>query len=87
MTHGCPKDKAAVINGEYRTGCSKCIHSRQQSSTYAAKYSRDRMRENARGDMLQRYDGDKINKEWVQLHTDKAIEDLGQAEVERILRG
>lgn len=86
MNHDCPNNKAAVVNGEYRTGCNQCLNTRQQSSDYANKYRRDRMRENGRKDMLQRYDGEEINPEWVKAHEDKAIEAYGAAEVERILR-
>ncbi|HEU5187931.1 MAG TPA: hypothetical protein VFT87_05530 [Candidatus Saccharimonadales bacterium] len=87
MNHDCPNNKAAVVNGEYRTGCDKCLNTRQQSSLYARKYARDRMKEDYRGDMLQRYDGDKVNPEWVKMHEDKAREDLGQETVEEVLRG
>lgn len=87
MNHDCPNNKAAVVNGEHISGCSACINTKQKSSMYANKYQRDRMRENYRGDMLQRYDGDKISKEWVEKYPDKALEQLGQDAVEKVLRG
>lgn len=83
---GCPMTKAAVINGEYVTGCNQCLSLVTHSSDYAAKWKRERSKENHRADIVQRYDGDKINQEWVKLYPDKAREALGEQEVEKILR-
>jgi hypothetical protein len=87
MNHECAKTKAAVINGKYVTGCSLCIRTTQGSSLYAAKYNRDRSRENHRADIVQRYDGDRINKEWVKLYEQKARDEFGDDKVNDILRG
>lgn len=84
--HDCPKTKAALINGQYISGCAQCLNTTQSSSIYAAKWKRERSKDDYRGDLVQRYDGDKINPEWVRLYTDKAIEALGQTEVTNILR-
>ncbi len=86
MTHDCPKDKAMVINGEYISGCKACINTVQSNSIYHRKYQRDRMKENHRKDLIQRYSGEDINSEWVKAYPDIAKADLGEAEVERILR-
>ena len=87
LTHpNCPKTKAAVINGVYITGCSQCLNTTQSSGLFAAKWKRDRSRENHRADIVQRYLGDKINPEWVKLYPDKAKEALGDKAVEDILR-
>lgn len=87
MNHDCPNNKAAVINGEYRSGCSKCLNTTQQSSAYANKWRRDRSRENHRADILQRYEGGKLNPEWIKQNEAKAIEDLGIDKVTEVLRG
>jgi hypothetical protein len=84
--HDCPKDKASLVDGVLTEGCKLCLVTAQGTSLYYRKYQRDRMKENHRKDLIQRYDGDKINKEWVEAYPDKAIEGLGQETVERILR-
>jgi hypothetical protein len=83
----CPNDRAVVVNGQYRKGCAKCIHTKQNSGVYAAKYKRDRIREDHRQDIVQRYNGDQLNPEWFKMYPDKAREEFGQATVERVLRG
>lgn len=85
--HECPKTKAAVINGQYITGCGHCLNNVQHSSDYAARFKREAMKKDYRKDIVQRYEGDKVNPEWVKLYEDKAREAFGDAEVERILRG
>lgn len=87
LTHpNCPGTKAAVVDGEYITGCPVCLNITQGSAQYAAKYTRERMKENGRKDIVQRYDGDKVSKEWVKLYEDKARQDYGDTFVEGILR-
>jgi hypothetical protein len=88
MSHDdCPNNKAAVVNGEYISGCKACINTRQQSSDYAARFKREAMKKDYRKDVLQRYDGDKVNPEWVKEYPDKALEEFGQDKVTDILRG
>ncbi|MBA3755745.1 MAG: hypothetical protein H0X02_05730 [Nitrosomonas sp.] len=82
----CEQTKAVVINGTYTIGCKRCLPTTTHSADYAAKYTRDRMKEDNRKDIVQRYNGDEINQEWVKLHTDKAKEALGDQAVEDILR-
>lgn len=84
--HDCPRTKAAVINGEYIEGCAQCLNTTQVSTDYAAKWKRERSKENHRADIVQRYDGDKINPEWVKLYEAKARSDLGDETVNNILR-
>lgn len=79
-------NKALAVNEVFITGCKDCLNARQQTSLYARKWERDRMKENYRADMLQRYDGDKLDKDWVKMHTDKAIEQFGQDYVTEVLR-
>lgn len=85
-THQCPKTKAAILDGQYVEGCNQCLNTVTHSADYAAKWRRERSKEDHRQDIVQRYDGDKINKEWVQLYESKAREALGDAKVEEILR-
>lgn len=88
MNHdNCPNDRAAVVNGEYRSGCTQCINTKQSSGLFAAKWRRDRSREDHRGDVVQRYNGDKLNPEWFKMYPEKAREEFGQETVERVLRG
>lgn len=87
MKHDCPNNRATIVNARYVSGCAVCINTRQQSSVYAARFKRESMKRNHRQDVIQRYDGGKINPEWVKMYEDKARQDLGDVEVERILRG
>ena len=88
MEHVCNKSKTLVKDGALITGCRVCLPTfTHTSSDYAAKYKRDRSRENYRADIVQRYDGDSINKEWVKLYEDKARQDLGDETVDKIIQG
>jgi len=86
VKHDCPNTKAVVLNGEYITGCSQCIESKKHTALFARKWERERMKENHREDMLQRYDGDKLDQNWVKAHQDKAIEEYGIDGVTEVLR-
>lgn len=86
-THrGCLKTKAMVINGKYISGCSKCLNTTQIRADYANKYRREHMKRDNAKDLVQRYDGEKINPEWVKLHERKALEAFGEKGVEDIIR-
>lgn len=88
MVHICNKSKTVVKDGIIISGCRICLPTiTHTSSDFAAKYKRERSRENHRADIVQRYDGDKINKEWVKLYEDKARQDLGDETVNNIIRG
>lgn len=82
----CPKTKAAVIDGVYTTGCSQCLNTTSHSADYSAKWRRERSKDDHRADIVQRYDGDEINQEWVKLNESKAREALGDQATEDILR-
>lgn len=82
----CSRTKAAVIDGVYLSGCSQCLSTGQSSADYSAKWRRERSKDDHRADIVQRYDGDKINPEWVKLHEKKAREALGDKAVEDLLR-
>lgn len=87
MNHNnCPKTKAIVLNGEYIAGCAKCIDSKKNTAAFARKWERERMKENHREDMLQRYDGDKLDKNWVNSHEQKAIDEYGIDNITEVLR-
>lgn len=88
MDHTCKETKSIVKDGVLITGCRTCLPTiTHTSSDYAAKYNRNRSREDHRADIVQRYEGDKINKEWVTLYEDKARQDLGDKAVDNIIRG
>lgn len=84
--HDCPNNKAAVVNGQYTSGCSKCLNGKQKTSLYGRKWSRDRMRENYRKDMLQRYEGEGLNPAWVKEYESQAREEYGDKVIEEVLR-
>ena len=56
------------------------------SASGAAHYKRREMVRDNLKDIVQRYDGDKINPEWIRLYEDKAREEFGDAKVEDMLR-
>lgn len=88
MTHDCPKTKSIVTNGVYKSGCRICLPTATHATAaYAAKYHRDRQREDYRKDIIQRYDGEGINPEYVKQYETKAREQWGDDQVNEILRG
>lgn len=87
MSHKCAGDKAAVVNGRYISGCATCLNTKKQASLYARKWQRDRMKEDHRKDLLQRYDGDKLNPDFVKEHEQQIKEQYGQKRLEDVLRG
>ena len=87
MKHDCPKDKAAIVNGQYVTGCMVCLRTSQNVSVFAAKYHRTQQQVNHRKDLLQRYEGGKPNPAWVREHEAQARQHFGDKETEEILRG
>lgn len=77
--------KAAIVKGVYMTErCSKCVSSFIPSSVYSAKFKRDRMRENHRADLVQRFDGDKPSKEYARLYPEQARRQFGDKFMETI---
>lgn len=83
----CPRTKSIITPaGTILTGCSRCLHTVTHAADFAAKWRREASKNDHRADIIQRYDGDKINPEWVKLHEDKAREALGDQATEDILR-
>lgn len=77
--------KATIVHGEYMTErCSACVKSFTPPSAYAAKYHRDRMKENHRADMVQRFDGDKPSKEFARLYPERARQQFGDKFMETV---
>jgi ribosome-binding protein aMBF1 (putative translation factor) len=77
--------QAAVVKGVYLTErCDSClVH--QKPNEYAAKWVRDRQREDHRRDMLQRYDfGDKneIDHDWAKAYPEQAEHHFGRDKLE-----
>jgi len=77
--------KAAIVHDEYMSDrCDKCVNTFVPTSEYAAKYRRDRMRENHRADLVQRFDGDKPSKEFARLHPEQARQQFGDRFMETV---
>lgn len=77
--------KSAVLRGELMSDrCNRCVSSFVPSSMYAAKYKRDRMRDNHRGDLVQAYNGDKPSKEFARLYPDRAMSQFGKKFMETV---
>lgn len=77
--------KSAIIRGELMSDrCSKCVNSFIPTSDYAAKWKRDRMRENHRADLVQAYDGDKPSKEFARLYPARGRSQFGDKFMETI---
>ena len=77
--------KSAIVRGELVTDrCEKCLDNFVPSGAYAAKFRRDRMKENHRADLVQRYRGDKPNPEFARLYPERARQQFGDKFMERI---
>lgn len=77
--------KAAIVRGEYMSDrCARCVNTFVPTSDYSAKWKRDRMRENHRGDLLQAFDGDKPSKEFARMYPDRARGQFGDKFMETI---
>lgn len=67
--------RSGVKNGRYLTDrCEDCFDSNIAFADYARKYNRDRQREDYRKDILQRWDGDKPDKDFVRAYPEKSRE-------------
>lgn len=70
--------RTALKNGKYVSArCDSCLANFSQFAVYARKYNRDRDREDHRKDIIQRFDGDKINPEFVRAYPDISREQFG----------
>lgn len=70
--------KSAVVNGVFLSKrCNLCLNNSVEANPMAAKYKRDRQREKHRKDIIQRYDGTEINKEFVRAYPEQAREQFG----------
>lgn len=70
--------RTGVKNGVYLSSrCELCLASEKGISIYARKYDRDRGREDYRKDIIQRFDGDKINPEFVDAYRKEASAQWG----------
>lgn len=77
--------RAAIVRGEYMSDrCDKCAGSFVPTSDFAAKFKRDRMRENHRADLVQRFDGDKPSKEFARLYPTQARQQFGDKFMETV---
>jgi hypothetical protein len=61
--------RTAIKDGFYVSErCDNCLNSFTSSSVYARKYERDRGREDYRKDIIQRFEGDKPNSEFIKAY-------------------
>ena len=66
---------SAVKNGKFMSDrCEKCVSNFTGTADYARKYERDRQREDYRKDILQRFDGDKPDRDFIRAYPQKARE-------------
>jgi len=77
--------QAAVVKGVYLSErCEGCLV-RQKPGEFAAKWVRDRQREDYRKDMLQRYDFSKkheIDHDWAKAYPEQAEHHFGKDKLE-----
>ena len=81
----CATLQAAVVRGVYLSErCDSCL-SRQKPGEFAAKWNRDRQKEDYRKDLLQRWDfGDKneIDHDWARVYPKEAEAYFGKDKLE-----
>lgn len=77
--------QAAVVKGQYLSErCEGCLV-RQKPGEFAAKWIRDRQKEDYRKDLLQRYDfSDKneIDHDWAKAYPEQAMNHFGKDKLE-----
>ncbi len=61
--------------------CDSCFSNYSNIATYARKYNRDRGREDYRKDIIQRFEGDKINPEFVDAYREQSQSEFGDSVV------
>lgn len=70
--------RSSVHNGKYVSArCENCLASYKQSAVYARKHARDRDREDHRKDTIQRFEGDKVNPDFVRAYPKEAATQFG----------
>lgn len=70
---------SGIKNGVYISErCDRCMANNKQFADYARKYNRDRGREDYRKDIIQGYEGDKVNPEFIKAYPKEAEERWGK---------
>lgn len=70
--------RSAIKNGKfYENMCERCLANYKHIADYARKYDRDRGREDYRKDIIQRWDGDKPSREFIEAYPEEAEEYFG----------
>lgn len=73
---------SAVKNGKYVSErCDKCLANNASYADYARKYERDSQRRKFGRDLVQKYEGDKINEEYVKSYPEKSKQLWGDSVV------
>lgn len=70
--------RSAIKNGVFLSQrCDYCLASNTGISDFARKYNRDRGREDYRRDIIQRFEGDKINEDFVRAYPEESRKQWG----------
>ncbi len=70
--------RSGIKGREYLSNrCDKCFSNYGRISAYARKYNRDRGREDYRKDIIQRFEGDKINPDFVEAYREQSQKEFG----------
>jgi hypothetical protein len=72
---------SGIKSGQYISErCERCYGAHPLNvAPYARKYERDRQREDYRKDIIQRFEGDKVNPEFVDAYPDVAKKQWGDS--------
>lgn len=68
----------ADVRGELVEDVCKTCLGLKQTAGYSAKFQRDRMRENHRKDLIQRWEGNEPNPEFARAYQDQARNEFGE---------
>ena len=85
MTNNCPicqkpsdSLKTAIKNGIYLTErCERCLNNFAINSVYARKFNRERDKRDHAKDIIQRFNGDKINPDFVDAYPEESRKQWG----------
>jgi len=76
--HEATSIKTRLVNGEQVTGCGFCLNPKN-IAVFARKYKRDRMKEDHRKDLVQRFDNsNRPSAEYAKLYPQQAKQQFGR---------
>lgn len=72
--------KTAIKGGQYISErCERCVANFNTSALYARKFERESQKRTYAKDLIQRFDGDKINPEYVKAYPEEARKQWGDS--------